>query len=65
MPVNIQVIGKRWEEERILGVMRVVEGAFERSPRERGFGPGSWGTRMAGAGVPAGGKVANESAVTF
>ncbi|OBZ73562.1 putative amidase PB8B6.03 [Grifola frondosa] len=38
LPVGVQVVGRRWEEEKVLGMMRVVDGALG----ERGFGPGSW-----------------------
>ncbi|KAF7320523.1 hypothetical protein HMN09_00136000 [Mycena chlorophos] len=41
MPVGIQVVGKKWEEEKVIAMMRVVEGALG-DPRERGFGPGSF-----------------------
>ena len=39
MPVSIQVVGKKWEDEKVLAMMRVVEGALG---NDRGFGPGSW-----------------------
>lgn len=39
MPVSIQVVGKKWEEEKVLAMMHVVEGALG---NDRGFGPGSW-----------------------
>lgn len=38
MPVGVQIIGKRWEEEKVLGMMRVADKALG----DRGFGPGSW-----------------------
>ncbi|KAF9530362.1 amidase [Crepidotus variabilis] len=38
MPVSIQIVGKKWEEEKLLGVMGVVDGVLG----ERGFGPGAW-----------------------
>jgi hypothetical protein len=37
MPVGIQVAGRRWEEEKVVEMMKVVERALG----ERGFGPGS------------------------
>nr|GAT55492.1 amidase [Mycena chlorophos] len=37
MPISIQVVGKKWEEEKVLAMMRVVDEAL--GPRE--FGPGS------------------------
>jgi len=39
MPVSIQVVGKKWEDEKVLAMMYVVEGALG---NDRGFGPGSW-----------------------
>lgn len=35
---GIQVIGRHWEEEKIIGVMHVIDQALG----PRGFGPGSW-----------------------
>jgi hypothetical protein len=45
MPVNIQVVGKKWEEEKVLAVMKVVDDALGRG---RGFGPGAWDAYMSG-----------------
>lgn len=39
MPVGIQVVGKKWEEENLLAMMHVVDNALGKA---RGFGPGSW-----------------------
>lgn len=39
MPVGVQIVGKRWEEEKVLAMMRVVEEALG---VDRGFGPGAW-----------------------
>ncbi|KAF5316046.1 hypothetical protein D9619_006208 [Psilocybe cf. subviscida] len=39
MPVNIQIAGKKWEEEKLLKIMEVVDEALGKG---RGFGPGSW-----------------------
>uniref|UniRef100_A0A8H7XRN7 amidase n=1 Tax=Psilocybe cubensis TaxID=181762 RepID=A0A8H7XRN7_PSICU len=39
MPVNIQIVGKRWEEEKVVAIMDVVDRALG---RDRGFGPGAW-----------------------
>ncbi|KAJ3572368.1 hypothetical protein NP233_g3128 [Leucocoprinus birnbaumii] len=39
MPVAIQVVGQRWEDEKVLAMMRVVDGALGSG---RGFGPGAW-----------------------
>jgi hypothetical protein len=43
MPVNIQLVGKKWEEEKILAIMHVVDEALG---KERGFGPGAWDAYM-------------------
>jgi len=37
MPVGIQVVGKRWEDEKVVAMMHVIDKALG----ERGFGPGS------------------------
>lgn len=37
LPVGIQIVGKKWEEEKVVGMMRVVDQALGR----RGFGAGS------------------------
>jgi amidase len=39
MPVGVQIVGKRWEDEKVLAMMRVVDEALG---TDRGFGPGSW-----------------------
>lgn len=39
MPVGIQLVGKKWEDEKVLAMMHVVEEALG---KDRGFGPGSW-----------------------
>lgn len=39
MPVNIQLVGKKWEEEKVLAMMEVVDTVLG---KERGFGPGAW-----------------------
>lgn len=41
MPVGIQLVGKKWEDEKVLAMMRVVDEALG----PRGFGPGSWKSR--------------------
>jgi Asp-tRNA(Asn)/Glu-tRNA(Gln) amidotransferase A subunit family amidase len=38
LPVGVQVVGKPWEEERVIKYMRVIDKALGK----RGFGPGSW-----------------------
>ncbi|PFH48628.1 hypothetical protein AMATHDRAFT_64920 [Amanita thiersii Skay4041] len=42
MPVGIQVVGKRWDDEKVLGMMKVVDEALGGGGVERGFGPGNW-----------------------
>ena len=43
MPINIQVACKRWEEEKVLAIMTVIDNALG---KERGFGPGTWNAHM-------------------
>ncbi|TFK25631.1 amidase [Coprinopsis marcescibilis] len=38
MPIDVQIIGKKWEEEKLLAVMKLADEALG----PRGFGPGSW-----------------------
>ncbi|KDQ61771.1 hypothetical protein JAAARDRAFT_31250 [Jaapia argillacea MUCL 33604] len=38
LPVGIQIVGKTWEDEKVLAMMRVVDEALG----PRGFGPGMW-----------------------
>jgi amidase len=38
LPVGVQVVGRPWEEEKVLAIMHVVDAALG----PRGFGPGSW-----------------------
>ena len=38
LPVGIQLVGKRWEDEKVIEVMKVVDDALG----ERGFGPDGW-----------------------
>lgn len=38
LPVGVQVAGKSWEEEKVVEMMKVVDGALGK----RGFGPGSY-----------------------
>ena len=38
LPVGIQLIGKKWEDEKIVEMMKVVDAALG----ERGFGPDGW-----------------------
>jgi len=38
LPVGIQLVGKRWEDEKVVEMMKVVDAALG----ERGFGPGGW-----------------------
>lgn len=39
LPVNVQIVGKKWEDEKVLAMMKVVDEALG---KERGFGPGAW-----------------------
>ncbi|KAF7338607.1 putative amidase PB8B6.03 [Mycena venus] len=39
MPVGIQVVGRKWEDEKVLAMMQVVDAALG---KDRGFGPGSF-----------------------
>lgn len=38
LPVGIQLIGKKWEDEKVVEMMKVVDSALG----ERGFGPDGW-----------------------
>ncbi|KAG1866160.1 amidase signature domain-containing protein [Suillus subluteus] len=38
IPVGVQLVGKKWEDEKVLAMMHVVDEALG----PRGFGPGSW-----------------------
>lgn len=38
LPVGIQLVGKRWEDEKVIEMMKVVDAALG----ERGFGPDGW-----------------------
>ena len=38
LPVGIQLIGKKWEDEKVIEMMKVVDAALS----ERGFGPDGW-----------------------
>ncbi|KAJ6500398.1 amidase [Mycena sanguinolenta] len=39
MPVGIQVVAKKWEDEKVLGMMKIIDKALG---TDRGFGPGSF-----------------------
>jgi len=43
IPVGVQIVGKKWEDEKVLAMMRVVDDALG----PRGFGPGSWKQKQA------------------
>ncbi|KAJ3510734.1 hypothetical protein NLJ89_g4506 [Agrocybe chaxingu] len=45
MPVGIQLVGKKWQEEKVLAMMSVVDEALG---KERGFGPGAWDAHVNG-----------------
>ena len=38
LPVGVQVVGRPWDEEKVLAIMHVIDAALG----PRGFGPGSW-----------------------
>ncbi|GJE91018.1 amidase signature enzyme [Phanerochaete sordida] len=38
LPVGVQVVGRKWGEEKVVEMMKVVDGALGK----RGFGPGCW-----------------------
>ena len=38
LPVGIQLAGRRWDDEKIIEIMKVVDAALG----ERGFGPDGW-----------------------
>ena len=38
LPVGVQIIGRKWEEEKVVEMMKVVDRALG----PRGFGPGSY-----------------------
>ena len=38
LPISVQIVGKKWEDEKLLAMMRVVDDALG----SRGFGPGLW-----------------------
>ncbi|KAJ7760504.1 amidase [Mycena metata] len=42
MPIAVQVVGKKWEDEKVLAMMQVVDTALTAEGR---FGPGSWDRR--------------------
>ncbi|KAJ7090201.1 amidase [Mycena belliarum] len=39
MPIGIQLVGRKWEDEKVLAMMRVVDDALG---KDRGFGPANW-----------------------
>lgn len=39
MPVGIQIVGRKWEDEKVLDMMHIIDNALGRN---RGFGPGNW-----------------------
>ncbi|KAI6021726.1 amidase signature domain-containing protein [Pisolithus microcarpus] len=44
IPVGVQIVGRKWDDEKVLAMMRVVDEALG----PRGFGPGSWETGDSG-----------------
>ena len=43
LPVGIQIAGRKWQEEKLLAIMKVVDSSLG----QRSFGPGSWETMRA------------------
>lgn len=46
LPVGVQIVGRKWEDEKVVEMMKLVDGLLG----QRGFGPGAWGageTRLA------------------
>ena len=41
LPVGIQIVGKKWEDEKVVEMMKLVD----RLLGQRGFGPGAWKTQ--------------------
>jgi len=41
IPVGVQIVGKPWEDEKVIGMMKVVDEALGK----RDFGPGTWGPK--------------------
>jgi hypothetical protein len=39
MPVNIQIAARKWEDEKVLKMMEVIDDALG---KDRGFGPGAY-----------------------
>jgi Asp-tRNA(Asn)/Glu-tRNA(Gln) amidotransferase A subunit family amidase len=39
MPIGIQVVGRKWDDEKVIAMMKVVDEALGKN---RGFGPGNW-----------------------
>ncbi|KAJ7497727.1 amidase [Mycena latifolia] len=50
MPMGVQIVGKLWEDEKVLAMMRVVDDALGKA---RGFTPGSWEQRLKNRGQAA------------
>ena len=40
LPIGVQVVGKKWEEEKVIEMMKIVDCALGK----RSFGPGCWRT---------------------
>lgn len=45
LPVGVQVVGRQWDEERVIELMKVVDNALG----PRGFGPGEFAKRQQGS----------------
>lgn len=42
IPVGVQIVGKPWEDEKVIEMMKVVDEALGK----RDFGPGTWGAQQ-------------------
>ena len=47
LPVSVQVVGKSWEDEKVIEMMKVVDRALNEDNPARDFGPGAWSRRVA------------------
>lgn len=43
VPIGLQLVGKHWEDKKVIEMMKVVDSALG----QRGFGPGMWGGKTA------------------
>lgn len=50
LPVGIQLVGRKWQEEKVIEMMKVVDDALGKS---RGFGPSAWSRWVSDTGAKA------------